>query len=115
VLAYFIVLLCIERPLGRTGAHTMTDEISRADVLASELRRFSGWYLLTHCPQCGSSSEIAIDVLIKRYGGELAMYTAVQKLECLDCKIAPDEVHLWRKERERDGSPHHVQLRGENY
>jgi hypothetical protein len=41
----------------------------------------------------------------------MAMYAALQKLECLDCKLAPDEVHLWRKERDR--SPHHVQLRGE--
>lgn len=88
----------------------MTEGFSRASVLASELCRLAGWYLLTHCPRCGSSSEIAIDVLIKRYGGELAMYTALPKLECLDCKIAPDEVHLWRKER--DQSPHHVQLRG---
>jgi hypothetical protein len=91
----------------------MTDELSRASVLASGLGRFSGWYLLTHCPSCGSSSEIALDVLIKRYGGDAAMYTAVKRLECADCKIEPDEVHLWRKER--DQSPHHVQLRGEVY
>jgi hypothetical protein len=89
----------------------MTESLSRASVLASELHRFAGWYLLAHCPQCGSSSEIAIEVLIKRYGGALAMYTAMQKLECLDCKLSPDEVHLWREERDR--SPHHVQLRGE--
>lgn len=89
----------------------MTESLSRVGVLASELREFAGCYLLTHCPQCGSTSEIAIEVLIKRHGGELAMYTALQKLECLDCKISPDEVHLWRTERDR--SPHHVQLRGE--
>ena len=91
----------------------MIESFSRASVLASELCRFAGWYFLTHCPRCGSSSEIIIDVLIKRYGGDLAMYTALQKLECLDCKLAPDEVHLWRKQR--DQSPHHVQLRGQTF
>jgi hypothetical protein len=89
----------------------MTESLTRASALASELWQFGGWYLLTHCPQCGSSSDVAIDVLIKRYGREMAMYAALQKLECLDCKLAPDEVHLWCKERDR--SPHHVQLRGE--
>jgi len=34
----------------------MTDRLSRASVLASELCRFAGWYLLTHCPSCGSTS-----------------------------------------------------------
>ena len=85
----------------------MIEGLSRASVLASELREFVGSHLLTHCPQCGITSEIAMEVLIKRYGGELAMYTVLQKLQCLDCKIVPDEVHLWRREHD----PHHVQLR----
>jgi len=91
----------------------MIESLARTSVLASELCRFAGWYFLTHCPRCGSSSEIMIDVLIRRYGGELAMSTVLQKLECLDCKLAPDEVHLWRKER--DQSPDHVLLRGEAF
>jgi len=88
----------------------MTERLSKASVLASELRRFAGWFLLTHCPQCGSSSEIAMQVLIKRYSERLAIYSAVEKLACLDCKVAPDEVHLWRKETGRPAD--HVQLRG---
>ena len=59
----------------------MTDSLSLASVLASEAARVRRSHLLTHCPQCGVTSEIAIEVLIKRYGGELAVYTALQNLE----------------------------------
>lgn len=31
------------------------------------------------------------------------MFTALQKLECLDCKIAPDEVHLPAAEAQPEG------------
>jgi len=88
-------------------------EMSRADALASGLRRFSGWSLLTHCPKCGSTAEFAMDVLIARDGGNAEVYTIVSKLRCVDCNVEPDEVHLWRKSRGR--RTNHVQLRGEIY
>ena len=93
----------------------MMDKLSRSSALASELRRFAGWYLLTHCPSCGSSSEIAVDVLAKRHGENVEMYTITRKLGCTECKLEPDEVHLveFRSGPRHDRILQHIQLWGD--